>query len=67
VIGTDLARAHALEDGDLLLLRQGEISLSLPVRIDPGVPEGCVFVPRGVAGLAQLADAFGPVELARVS
>ncbi len=67
VIAPELARAHELEDGDLLLVRQDETSLSLPVRIDPGVPENCVFVPRGVPGIAQLADAFGPVELARVS
>ncbi|RMG53942.1 MAG: hypothetical protein D6717_10340 [Gammaproteobacteria bacterium] len=67
MVGRDLAEAHGLADGDLLLVRQGEVSLSLPVRVEPGVPAGCVFVPRGVPGVAQLADAFGPVELARVS
>lgn len=44
-------------------VHQGGMHAGLPVVIDTGVPDGCVFIPAGVVGSTGLGEAYGPVEL----
>jgi NADH-quinone oxidoreductase subunit G len=66
IIGPDLAQALDVADGDMMLVRQGGISCSLPADIDEGVPGSCVFVPRGVEATLEFVDCFGAVEVMKV-
>jgi NADH-quinone oxidoreductase subunit G len=66
IIGADMAQSLDLVDGDTILVRQGDISCSLPVEIDVSVSQGCVFVPRGVEETVELVDRFGAVDVMKV-
>jgi NADH-quinone oxidoreductase subunit G len=58
-----LALALGLEDGDSVVLRQGEGELTLPLAVDERVPGGCVWMPTGVPGSELLGEGFGAVSL----
>ncbi len=58
-----LAQALGLEDGDSVVLRQGEGELTLPLAVDDRVPGGCVWMPTGVPGSELLGAGFGAVSL----
>jgi len=58
-----LAQALGLEDGDSVVLRQGEGELTLPLAVDERVPGGCVWMPTGVPGSELLGEGFGAVSL----
>jgi NADH-quinone oxidoreductase subunit G len=65
ILGLELADTLGLDDGDRVLLRQSDASISLPVRIDASAPADCVFVPRGVSETSDLADYFGPIDVSK--
>jgi len=39
----------------------------LPLRLDEGVPDGCVYVPLGIDAVRYLADSHGKISLEKVS
>ena len=61
------AKKSKLGDCDQVQVRQGKGTAVLPLRIDEGVPAGCVFVPCGIDAVRHLSDAYGKVELEKVS
>ena len=63
---------QSAQDDDLLAceqvqVKQGKGTAVLPLRIDEGVPAGCVYVPAGIDAVKHLADAYGEVSLEKVS
>ena len=52
---------------DQVQVRQGKGTAVLPLRIDEGIPAGCVYVPSGIDAVKDLADAYGKVSLEKVS
>ena len=48
-------------------MKQGKGTAVLPLRIDEGIPAGCVYVPSGIDAVKHLADAYGKVSLEKVS
>ncbi len=60
------------EDSKLLAceqvqVKQGKGTAVLPLKIDDGIPAGCVYVPGGINAVKDLTDAYGNVSLERVS
>lgn len=47
-------------------IKQGQGTATLPLRIDEGVPSGCVFLPTGIDAVKDLSGAYGLVELEKV-
>ncbi len=61
------AQDSKLLDCDQVQVKQGKGTAVLPLRIDEGIPAGCVYVPGGIDAVKHLADAFGKVSLEKVS
>jgi len=61
------AHDSKLLDCDQVQVKQGKGTAVLPLRIDEGIPAGCVYVPSGIDAVKHLADAFGKVSLEKVS
>ena len=61
------AEAAKLADTDMVQIKQGKGTAVLPLRIDDGVPEGCVAIPAGVDAVKHLSSAYGKVELEPLS
>jgi NADH-quinone oxidoreductase subunit G len=61
------AQDSKLLDCDQVQVKQGKGTAVLPLRIDAGIPAGCVYVPSGIDAVKHLADAFGKVSLEKVS
>ncbi len=61
------AEAVKLLDCDQVQIRQGNGTAVLPLAIDEGVPDGCVWVPTGIDAVRHLGEAFGTVKLEKVS
>jgi NADH-quinone oxidoreductase subunit G len=61
------ARQTKLEDCEQVQVRQGKGTAVVAFRIDDSVPDGCVYIPAGIDAVRHLADAFGKVDLERVS
>ena len=60
-----VAAALSLVDGETVQLKQNGYSVSLPVRTDDDVPEGCVWVPGGLPETAGLGALYGAIEVSR--
>jgi NADH-quinone oxidoreductase subunit G len=67
IINHQQAKDSKLFDCDQVQVKQGKGTAVLPLRIDEGVPAGCVYVPSGIDAVKDLADAFGKVSLEKVS
>ncbi len=61
------ARQSKLESCEQVQVKQGKGTAVLPLRIDEGVPTGCVYVPSGIEAVRHLSDAYGKVTLEKVS
>jgi NADH-quinone oxidoreductase subunit G len=61
------AQDSKLLDCDQVQVKQGKGTAVLPLRIDEGIPAGCVYVPSGIDAVKHLADAYGKVSLEKVS
>jgi NADH-quinone oxidoreductase subunit G len=60
------AQASAVQDGDTVMVRQGDASTTLTVEISERVPDGCVWLQSGTDQSAALGAAFGTVTIERV-
>jgi NADH-quinone oxidoreductase subunit G len=67
VMNRQQARAAKLESSEQVQVKQGKGTAVLPLRIDEGVPTGCVYVPSGIDAVRHLSDAFGKITLEKVS
>jgi NADH-quinone oxidoreductase subunit G len=56
------AAAQQVKENTRVRVEQGSHTAELPVVIDAGVPDNCVFIPAGVAGSGGLGEAYGPME-----
>ncbi|MFP4683560.1 MAG: molybdopterin dinucleotide binding domain-containing protein, partial [Ectothiorhodospira sp.] len=65
-IHPDQARALGLEQAGEVVVRQDGQSARLPLVLDEAIPEGCVWVPVGVAATRNLGRSCGAVELNKV-
>ncbi|HID48222.1 MAG TPA: NADH-quinone oxidoreductase subunit G, partial [Chromatiales bacterium] len=57
------AADQQLAENDRVRVEQDGFTAELPVVIDAGVPDGCVFLPQAVPGSEALGLSYGPVEL----
>ncbi|MCB1858847.1 MAG: NADH-quinone oxidoreductase subunit G [Gammaproteobacteria bacterium] len=57
------AVAVGLADGESALVEQDGGRATLPVEIDPAVPDQCARIPAGLAGTESLGGQFGEVTL----
>jgi len=62
-----MASSNKLLGSEQVQIKQGKGTAVLPLRLDEGVPDGCVNVPGGIDAVRHLADAFGKVSLEKVS
>ena len=62
-INSKTASQQGLSANQVVRVAQAEYSNNLPVVIDEGVPDQCVFIPAGVKDSQTLGDAYGSVEL----
>ena len=60
------AERAGVADASEVRVTQGEATVTLPLEIDPAVPDGCVRIPAGVPGSAALGAQFSAVGLAKV-
>ncbi len=56
-----------LSEADTVQASQDGHTATLPLVIDEGVPDDCVFIPQGVPGSDSLGAACGPVALQKVT
>ena len=61
------AKKVKLIDADMVQIKQGSGTAVLSLRIDDGVPAGCVSVPGGIDAVMHLSAAYGPIELEPLS
>ena len=68
-VGMNRAQAQKFKllDADMVQLKQGNGTAVLPLRIDDGVPDGCVLIPGGVDAARHLHTAYGTIELEMVT
>jgi NADH-quinone oxidoreductase subunit G len=59
------AEQSGVSDGDRVIVRQGNASSTLEVRVDGRVPDGCVWLPAGTDAAAQLGASFGAIDIER--
>jgi NADH-quinone oxidoreductase subunit G len=62
-INSKTASQQGLSANQEVRVVQAQYSNKLPVVIDEGVPDQCVFIPAGVKDSQTLGDAYGSVEL----
>ena len=62
-----MASSSRLLDSEQVQIKQGKGTAVLPLRLDEGVPDGCVCVPLGIDVVRYLADAHGKISLEKVS
>ena len=65
-LGSTLATRLELAAGDRLVVRQGEGEATLTVRVDDRVPDGCIYIPLGVAGSEGLGGHATPIEVTKI-
>ena len=56
-----------LADAEQVHIKQGQGTAILPLIISENIPAGCVCVPTGIEAVKDLTDAYGAVEVERVS
>jgi NADH-quinone oxidoreductase subunit G len=61
------AKKSKLEDAEQVHVQQGEGTAVLPLVIDDGVPDGCVWIPSGSPSVTQLGAFYGKVKVEKVS
>ena len=71
VATVEMNRAQAekskLDGSNQIQVKQGKGTAVLPLRIDDGIPDGCVYVPSGIDAVGHLAGAYGKITLEKVS
>ena len=61
------AKKSELTDAEQVHIKQGQGTAILPLIISDDIPTGCVNIPTGIEAVKDLEDAYGTVELGRVS
>ncbi len=67
VMNRKQAKKLKLASAEQVHVKQGQGTAVLPLRLDEGVPAGCVCIPAGFSAVKHLGEAFGMVELEIVS
>ena len=67
VINRSQAEKSKLVSCTQVQIKQGKGTAVLPLRIDEAVPNGCAYVPSGIDAVRHLSDAYGKVDLEKVS
>ena len=67
VMNREQAQKSKLDGSEQVQVKQGKGTAVLPLRLDDGVPSGCVYVPGGIDAVRHLSQAFGKVQLEKVS
>ncbi|MDX1823097.1 MAG: NADH-quinone oxidoreductase subunit NuoG [Thiohalomonadales bacterium] len=62
-LNTTTASRQGIAANETVRVVQGTFQTQLPVVIDEGVPDQCIFIPSGVNGNQSLGDAYGSVEI----
>jgi NADH-quinone oxidoreductase subunit G len=65
-MNTPAAELLGLGDTPAVRITQGDASADFAVRIDDGVPDGCIWLPTAVPGSEALGAGFGPVSVEKV-
>jgi NADH-quinone oxidoreductase subunit G len=65
-INPGAAQKLGVDERSSVRLSQGEADAVLPVQIDDAVPDGCIWLPTGVAGSERLGVGFGPIAVEKV-
>ncbi len=60
------AERLGLQDGAQVKVAMGERSVTLPLRVEPSLAEGAVWVPVGIEATAALGASFGSITLSQV-
>ena len=61
------AKISKLVDCEQVHIKQGKGTAVLPLRIDEAIPAGCVYIPGGIDAVRHLSEAYGKVELEKLS
>ncbi len=67
VMNRSQAESLKLADADQVNVKQAQGTALLQLRLSDDVPTGCVAIPCGIEVVKNLGDAFGSVELEKVS
>ena len=67
VMNREQAQKSKLASCEQVQVKQGKGTAVLPLRLDDSVPSGCVYVPGGIDAVRHLSQAFGKIELEKVS
>ena len=62
-----MASASKLLSSEQVQIKQGKGTAVLPLRLDEGIPDGCVYVPDGIDAVKYLSATFGKISLEKVS
>jgi NADH-quinone oxidoreductase subunit G len=62
-LNSKTASQQGVVANEVVRVVQAHYQAQLPVVIDEGVPDQCVFIPAGVQDSQSLGDAYGSVEL----
>lgn len=62
-INPDSAHELGIAEASKARVRQQAEAIVLPLILDQGVPQGCVWIPAGLAETSRLGPAVGPVEI----
>lgn len=65
VMSESQAASLSVADGEQVSVRQNGSAVSLPAKVDNGVPEGCVWVPAGIPETQALGELFGAIEVSK--
>ena len=60
------AKKLEVQEGDKIQVKQGEMTLILPVKIID-IANNCVFLPRGIEATQGFGEAFGVIEIERIA
>lgn len=58
-------KKRSLSGGDMLHVKQNGSAVSLPVKLDNNVPDGCVWVPTGLPETVGLGELYGAIEVSK--
>ncbi|MDH3635337.1 MAG: NADH-quinone oxidoreductase subunit NuoG [Gammaproteobacteria bacterium] len=67
IMNRQQAQDTRLIDSNEVQVKQGKGTAVLPLRIDEGIPAGCVYVPSGIDAVKHLSGVYGKISLERVS
>ncbi|MFA9421284.1 MAG: molybdopterin dinucleotide binding domain-containing protein, partial [Gammaproteobacteria bacterium] len=67
VMNREQAEKSKLANAEQVHIKQGQGTAVLLLRISEDVATGCVCIPSGVEAVKNLTDAYGSIELERVS